>query len=328
VKPKRSIHRNDRLVLESLKSQLLKHRDVIGVTTGHRVRKGQELPEECITVFVTKKHPPSRLRAGRRLPSYFLARHKDGSVNRKRRIYTDIVQIQRVKPLTAGGFGLNVLGDDGTMTMAFRRNGLQSGEYLLSNRHVLVPRVNQSANAVDMRIQGQLVAIASVDSYFQVPAEGGNTFLDAGLALLNNSAQGVVQVLKILEGVTSINIIGTRQLGDRENGTFWISGSRSLVRSGSLWDRVQGGGAWIVDYRHLGTLSLQRLYALKVATIHGDSGAPIYEKDATGNAILVGIAVAIATDPSTGRKLTLFHSITDIESGFRSLLNDPQFVFV
>lgn len=312
-------------LLNFLKEKLQKHPDVVGITISRKITGDRETRNECITIFVKQKKTLEELSARRRLPRYFNQRHKDSTVNRKKRICTDIVQIGEVKALAAGGSGIIVLGENGTITMAFNYS---NSDYILSNRHVLAPTKNAQNLKVKVRTDSGLIDIASLDTYFKIIDENGTDFLDAALAKVVSTNEDFVQIHKIIEADSTVEINRTRALKSRENGSFIISGSRSLVRSGSLFDIQEGGGVWKVDYDHLGTFFVDRLYALKVSASKGDSGSPVYEKDRNGTISLVGIVVAIATDDISGVNLTLFHSIKDIENGFKKIIGKPEFSFI
>lgn len=312
-------------LLAFLIEKLRKHPDVVGVTTSRRIRDGKELAEECITIFVKAKVHTELLPAQRKLPRYFNLRNKDGSIDRTKRIYTDIIQIGQVKSIAAGGSGIIVLGENGTITMAFQTDGDQ---FLLSNRHVLAPHIDQQQAVVQIRDDSGLVSVATLNSYFQTEQENGKEFIDAGLAKVEASSQTLIQIYAIKNGASSLSIKKMRTLKSRETGNFWFSGSQSGVRSGTIMDILVGGGAWKVEYAHLGVILVDRLYALKVSAIQGDSGAPVYETSSDGTATLVGIVVATAQDNNTGTNLVLFHSIVDVENGFKRLLKKQTFSFL
>ena len=195
--------------LALLKIKLRKHPDVVGVTTSRRIRGGQELTEECITIFVKEKLPIEKLSAKRKLPQYLYHRNKDGSIDRAKRIYTDVVQIGHVKASAAGGSGVTVNGENGTMTMAFHFN---AGDYILSNRHVLAPNINQRNATVQTRTDTGLVNIASLSFYFQTPDENGNTFIDAAIAKVDASNQSLIRVHEIRDTSASLSIKKLRAL--------------------------------------------------------------------------------------------------------------------
>jgi hypothetical protein len=311
--------------LAFLVKKLKKHPDVMGVTTSRKIRGGQELTEECITIFVKDKIPKEKLSPKRKIPQYFYQRNRDGSIDRTKRLYTDVVQIGYVKPLVAGGSTIIVDGENGTLTMAFHFNSV---DYILSNRHVLAPKINQRNATVQTRTDTGLVNIASLSSYFQTPEENGNTFIDAAIAKVDASNQSLIPINEIQDISSSLSIKKIRALKNRESGVFWFSGGRSGVRSGAIMDILAGGGSWKIEYDLLGEFFVDKLYALRVSAIQGDSGSPVYEKISNDVVTLVGIVVAIAQDDSTGSNFVLFHSIVDVENGFKKLLNTASFSFL
>ena len=164
--------RDAQRVLRHVTPMLMKNPDVVGVTSGLRLVRHEETPEECITVFVRRKKAPSRIRANRRIPRYFCGRRPDGRVDQRVRIYTDVVQMTRAKPASSGsmsGSGIRVQAKQGTLTLAFRCSAGGTGLLLLSNRHVLAPRLQASGSrTISHRWQGRNVDIGNLAHYFAV----------------------------------------------------------------------------------------------------------------------------------------------------------------
>lgn len=315
---------------------LTKHPDVVGVTAGYRLRKGRKTREECLTVFVLKKKPKSRVSKKRRIPHYLCGRNRDGTVNRMARVYTDIVQIGKARPLQsklAGGGRIFVQGNSGTTTFTFEALSSSTQTFLLSNRHVLAPKKNpnpQQKIRIRYRLQGNLVLVGKLSHYFPFRSEVAYTgieFRDAALGLLNVTGQHHARNLtisKLTGNVWRIKAIRP----PRQNRLYWLRGASSGLQNGTLWDRLPNGGSWNVDYGpQFGALTVNRVFGLEARSRKGDSGAPIFEKT-DGDATLAGIALAFATDSQTGRTITLFHSILDVEKSFAKLLGQNQFRFL
>lgn len=315
-----------------LKRDLMRHPDVVGVATGYRVRKGQATGEKCVTVFVRRKRQRGRIPFRRRIPRFYLGRNADGSSNRRVRVYTDVVQIGRARALAderAGGTRIFVQGRSGTLTFVFADVQRDGEINLLSNRHVFAPRLHAAGSReVATRLDGEVRQIGDLSDFFGFEEEGGAKFFDAALARLRPEVAGAVALRTIVEpGGTYRRITRIRALRDRETGSFWRA-SEAGIQEGRLWDRLSGGGAWNIEYPHLGERAVHGVYGLRAFASEGDSGAPIYERLEDGTVILVGIVVGVGEDEESGRKITLFHSISDIEKGFRALLKRPTFRFL
>jgi hypothetical protein len=251
-------------------------------------------------------------------------------VDRGIRVYTDVVQMGRIKSLAGapqrGGDGLYLQGRAGTQTLAFER-----GEALLvlSNRHVLAPRLDASGErGVRLDAGPDAPVVADTTTFMRLAEEGGAGFRDAALAEVRPAHRARFVPRRVRSGADdTVPVLGVRPLRSRERQRFHLSGYRSRFRSGTLWDRLSGGGTWLVEYPFLGDRVVDGVYGLKARTRGGDSGSPIYALEADG-VTLVGIAVAVAVDAKSGENITLFHSITDVELRLRDVLGDPGFKLI
>jgi hypothetical protein len=107
--------------------------DVLDVGVGLKFRAGR-LAEEglCVQFCVRRKlHRPG----SRRLPRFVYARRRDGRVERRRRIPTDVVAVRSPRFTCGAGTALEAPGELGTLTLLYRDRG-DGGHYLLTCAHV------------------------------------------------------------------------------------------------------------------------------------------------------------------------------------------------
>lgn len=313
--------------LDSFKTRILKFPNVLGVSTGIKRIGGKEVNQECVTIFVRSKIPLRNLSRRERIPKYFNARLSDGTADRSVRILTDVVQVGTVQAAAINGGEGIITQEQGTMTLAFTYGDSDKKNWLLSNRHVLAPRINNvGSSKVKARIDGTLVELGSLIAFCRTKEEGSNfPFFDAALAELTSKAISLVNLKTIKEPSQISTIVSKRALRARENGFFHICGSKSQLRTGKIWDVIPMSSTWKIEYQHLGTIEVDRLCAISTVVKKGDSGAPVYERLTDGNLCLVGILVGFAEDLQSGQGLALFHSIIDVENALKTVINDPFF---
>lgn len=111
-----------------------RRRGVLDVGVGVRFRAGRRCDGDlCVQFCVSRKlrHPGAR-----RLPRFVYARRRDGTLDRRRRIPTDVVAVRDARFACAAGTRLDAPGEAGTLTLLFR-NRTDGASYLLTCAHVV-----------------------------------------------------------------------------------------------------------------------------------------------------------------------------------------------
>jgi hypothetical protein len=109
------------------------HRNVLDVGVGLKFEAGAPVADQlCIQFCVSRK---TRARGRSRLPRFVYARRRDGSVDRRRRVPTDVVVVKAPRFACAAGSRLDAPGEFGTETLLFR-NASDGLYYLVTCAHV------------------------------------------------------------------------------------------------------------------------------------------------------------------------------------------------
>jgi hypothetical protein len=119
--------------------RLYRHRyGVVGVGVGTKFKKDAALPRTMAVQFyvVEKKHLP--IRRDKRLPRYMFLRSKDGSIDRTRRITTDVIEVGIPRAACLSGERVHSLNDTGAISLLFHnKTDSNSNQYVLTCSHVV-----------------------------------------------------------------------------------------------------------------------------------------------------------------------------------------------
>ncbi len=262
-------------------------RNVIDVGVGLKFEAGVPVGDGlCIQFCVTRKiRTPGRSR----LPRYVYARRRDGSVDRRRRISTDVVVVRDARFTCAAGNRLDAPGEFGTETLLFRNQG-DGLYYLVTCAHV-AGDLSQSPPA-DPRIEcaccpGAQFATTLLNSVQQ----GGIVDWDIALARLEASCtpqhelrvEGSPVPLRRLRPQAEIIPGAWVECATARSGAF----PARIASDTRAFDLVLDG----TQYR------VRNLMLMQAQPLPGDSGGLVYSGDEA-----IGILVGVAGDDAPGNQ--------------------------
>jgi len=118
----------------AVRSRYLKHPDVVGVGLGTKLTGGQPTDQHGSVHFYVRK---KRRNPKRPLPRFVFARNPDGTIDRIRKIPTDVIEIGEVRfACGAGSRADNTYGNVGTICLLFRNKAAAGGMFLVTCAHV------------------------------------------------------------------------------------------------------------------------------------------------------------------------------------------------
>jgi len=110
--------------------------NVCGVSFGSKFSDGKRLvDEDAVQFFVTQKVADSELR--RSLPSFVFRRRQDGTVDRNRKIPTDVIELQNLELCCRAGNEISKSPYSGSVALVFRDKASTDDVYALTCAHVV-----------------------------------------------------------------------------------------------------------------------------------------------------------------------------------------------
>jgi hypothetical protein len=259
--------------------------NVIDVTWGLKLRRGRRVKGvECIQFYVRRK-PGLRALGRARLPRFVYARRKNGTLDRRLRIPTDVVRLRLVEFACAGGTAVEVGIEKGAVTLVFR-NRAEIGKpfYLLTCSHVAGDVRSDAADPIESdccKAPDSILANPVVNSQ----QSGGRLAYDVALARLVADCKPKEHAIGDTgDVVTDFMSPGDIRPGMRLSCVLPVStGLREVVvHSDRAELPVRLDGAW---YR------VGNLFSARPAPQDGDSGGLLYDDDRAA-----GIMVARSSD--------------------------------
>lgn len=110
--------------------------NVCGVSFGSKFSDGIIDPvQSAIQFFVTEKVPLEDLK--KKLPRFVYARYSDGSLDRNRKLVTDVIELVNLELCCAAGDEIASGGVNGTATLIFQNKTIDDRTLVLTCSHVL-----------------------------------------------------------------------------------------------------------------------------------------------------------------------------------------------
>ncbi len=272
-----------RRTVEACRHAYGRYPSVVGIGTGLKFTGGRRIADAplCIHFYVRRK---LRRAAGRRLPRFVYSRKSDGSVDRSRRIPTDVIELKRLRFACRSGDQLEAIGELGTLTILFRDKGQAAERYYLVTCAHVAGDVRQSP-PVDPALRGRCcisgdpLARTLVNSVQQA----GQVTYDVALAEL---AEGCTPQPDLMVVGSSHRLTGFFPAAQIHPG---MSVSCAFPVSNVVAATVASGRTTLpltldgVEYH------VANLFLIDRGPLPGDSGGLLYDgSDAIG--ILVGVA--------------------------------------
>ncbi len=286
---------------------------VLDVGLGVKYRQGRRCDQGlCIQFCVSRK----LLRPGRRrLPRFVYARRSDGTLDRSRRIPTDVVVVRDARFACGAGTRLEAPGETGTLTLLFR-NAPDRDFYLLTCAHVAGSL--EVSPPADPRLESDCCPGGTLATTIaQSVAERGTVDWDVALARLETRCtpqperrvDGKRAALRRLRATEAILPGAAVECATARSGRFAAvvaSDARTLrVRLDRVVHRVSN------------------LFLLEARPLPGDSGGLVFD----GNEA-VGILVAVAGgDPPGHAGWGLFQPLAGAIAHLETLCGFPLRVF-
>jgi hypothetical protein len=257
--------------------------NVLGVFIGPKIRRGQA--GELSIQFAVRRKGERWCRGRRRLPGFVLGRRRDGSVDRRRRVPTDVLETGCFRAACGSGTAIEGPGSRGSIALLFRDKARRGGSFFpVTCAHVaaamqggappearLEAECGGAGTGTLPRIQARLVAAAA-------PA-GGRLEFDIALARV----EGPSPPLRDLEvPAARVRLHGFSE--DAAFGPVEVASATGSIQGGEV---ISGRGEIPIAFRE-GVFRLGNLWMLRgVRVAGGDSGGLVYRGDrALG--ILVG----------------------------------------
>ncbi|HKD70230.1 MAG TPA: hypothetical protein VKB84_25560 [Candidatus Binataceae bacterium] len=264
-----------------MRSRYLKHPDVIGVAVGTKLTGGQATKEHgAIHFYVRKKRPNPK----RPLPRFVFARNLDGSVDRSRKIPTDVIEIGTVRFACGAGSRLdNTNGNVGTACLLFRNKAPAGGMFVVTCAHVARGSAELLCDCCPAINPAGKVA-------FQAAPAGGGLQFDIAIAGIDTKCS---QSDLMVDGA-GVNLTGFMDRSEIKPGlNVDCALPVSLVSNANVYSYA---GAVQV-----GDLLVDNAFLLAAAVMPGDSGGLLYS-----GSLAVGMVFALAS-----RGWAFFHPIED-----------------
>lgn len=156
--------------------------NVIAVGTGFKFTAGRLLLEqECLHFYVRRKvkRPAPR----KRLPRFVYARRANGTVDRCRKLGTDVIELKNLRFAARSGVQLDVLGECGTLTLLFRNKvARRPCAFLLTCAHVAGDLTRTPPVDPRITLTGDTRAGPFATTLVNATAERGSVAFDIALA--------------------------------------------------------------------------------------------------------------------------------------------------
>jgi hypothetical protein len=236
----------------------------------------------CLQFFVTRKQRAIRPR--HRLPRFVYARLRDGRVDHRRRIPTDVIPVGRIHAACGAGSPLDAAADHGLITLIFR-NKAEPGRhcYLLSCAHV-AGDIHRSPPAYGELTSDPSLAGPFARTIVNATARGDEMVYDIALARIDGRALPLPELRVRGEAVRLRSFLPRRLL---QPGLGVSAALRNRSVRGAI-DSLEASAR--VAYGRQ-TILVHHLFGLNVAAGKGDSGGLIYRDTAA-----VGIVVAASPE--------------------------------
>lgn len=236
----------------------------------------------CVQFFVTRKR---RIRMPRRqLPGFVYGRFRNGRVDHRRKIPTDVIPVGVIQAACGAGSPLDAPGEHGLVTLIFR-NKAEAGKpfYLISCAHV-AGDIHRSPPAYDGLTSDCSAAAPFARTLVNSTARGNEIAYDIALARIQERALPLSE-LRIRDEVFSLKSFLSRralQPGLGVSAVLRNRSTRGAVDSLEVTANVAYGGE---------NCLVHNLYGMNVAAGKGDSGGLIYRDTQA-----VGIVVAASPE--------------------------------
>jgi hypothetical protein len=238
----------------------------------------------CVQFCVGRK---LRRPGAHRLPRFVYARRRDGGIDRRRRIATDVVVVRSPRFACGAGTRLEAPGELGTLTLLFR-NRPDAGYYLLTCAHVAGSL--ERSPPPDPRLESECCRDARfATTLANSVAERGAVDFDVAVARLERGCtplpvrrvEGSRTRLRRLRPAAAIFPGARVACATARSGGF-----SGLVASDARALRVRlDGSAYLV----------RNLFLIQARLLPGDSGGLVFDGDEA-----IGILVALAGDDAPG----------------------------
>jgi hypothetical protein len=264
----------------------LGYRNVLDVGVGPKFRAGRLVEAGlCVQFCVRRK---LRRPGTARLPAFVYARRRDGAIDRRRRIPTDVVVVKGARFTCESGTRLDAAGERGTLTLLVR-NRPDGGFYVLTCAHVA----------------GDLEHWPPADPRLGSGCCRGGVFATtiASSVAVRGAVDWDVALARVERACTpqpTLRVAGSRRRLRRLRGAAEIRPGRAVAcaaaRSGRFTAVVASDARTLrvrldrVEYR------VRNLFLIRARLLPGDSGGLVFDGDEA-----VGILVAVAGDDAPGR---------------------------
>ena len=283
-----------RRLSEACRARYGRLRNVLDVGVGLKFEGGAPVGDAlCIQFCVSRKTRP---RGRDRLPRFVYARRRDGSLDRSRRVATDVVVVKGARFACGAGTRLDAPGEFGSQTLLFR-NASDGLYYLLTCAHVA----------------GDLQRSPPVDPRLDSDCCPGRQF---ATTLLNSThTQGAVEwdvALARLEGACTpkptLQVEGSgvplrriRPQAEIVPGAFVEC---AAARSGGFPARIASDARSFDLVLDGAEYRVHNLLLLQARLLPGDSGGLVYDGDEA-----VGLLVGVAGDAAGNQGWGLFQPL-------------------
>jgi len=258
--------------------------NVLDVGVGLKFRSGRLGDENpCVQFCVRRK----LRRPAHRLPRFVYARRRDGKIDRRRRIPTDVVVVRSPRFACGAGTRLEAPGELGTLTLLFR-NRPDGGYYLLTCAHVAGSL--ERSPPPDPRLESECCRGAPfATTVANSVAERGAVAFDVAIGRLERAC--TPRPVRRVEGSRT-------RLRRLRPAAAIFPGARvdcATARSGAF-SAVVASDARALRVRLDGTAYLVRnLFLIQARLLPGDSGGLVFDREEA-----IGILVALAGDDAPG----------------------------
>jgi len=265
----------------AFRRRYLRHPDVVGVGRGIKLTAGKATEHrDAVHFYVRRK----RRHPNRPLPRFVYARNADGSVDRSRKIPTDVIEVGEVRFACGAGSRVdNTCGNVGTASLIFRNKAPAGGMYLVTCAHVARGNDEMVCDCCPQINPGGKVAFR---------AEASNGTLEYDVAIAELDARCSQADLKV-EGT---EVVLTAFM-DRSDITPGLNVDCALPVSLVANANVQGFAAAV----QVGDLLVDNAFLLAARVMPGDSGGLLFS-----GSLAVGMVFALG---SSG--WTFFHPLKD-----------------
>lgn len=258
---------------------------VVGVSSGSKFSDGRRLDDvRAVQFFVREKLPLSEI--ARPLPGFVYARHPDGSIDRDRRLPTDVIELRDLQACCGAGSRIERVGARGTITLMFKDKVSPGGEtWGLTCAHV-VGDLSQPPPANTMLVGGADQCLFIADAQGASIMSDGRLPFDIALVKVRDPVPTFddCSVLGVAAPITRISDRERISVLDQFSCAFGVTGTGTAVVE-SIAATLEG-----VDVNGQ-EVSIENLVAARGTAVPGDSGGLLYRNDEA-----VGILVARAAD--------------------------------